>query len=29
LSLLTEAFSAFARRWWSTKGPFFRERAMV
>jgi hypothetical protein len=29
LSLVAEAFSTFAIRWWSTKGPFLSERVMV
>src|SRR5574343_865274 len=28
LSLVATAFSTLAIRWWSTKGPFFRERAI-
>src|SRR5512145_1229577 len=28
LSLMAEAFSTLAIRWWSTKGPFFSERAI-
>ena len=29
LSLMADAFSTLASRWWSTNGPFFSERVMA